>query len=223
VTVKTRVDPVGQTFQILLDESMGPKARSQAMAQFAREQRDQAKAANARVLGKAPPVQTFVDGREGASEDSVKADDGQIVYEFKLINEAVSYIITQLQIHHPPQQKSGRFAHSFEVFADNALVDDLKNPPMAMEYSFFNAQPYARKIERWFGVAQAVATMAAGKYGNLAKITLGYRSAVGGESAIGSWAQSKSARSLAARVRRGSESLHTEWLTRQPAIILRVR
>lgn len=223
MSVKTKVDPIGQTFQLLLDESLGPKARSQAMAQFAREQRDQAKAANARVLGKAPPVQTFVDGTEGASEDSVRADNGKIVYEFALINEAVSYIITQLQTHHPPQERTGRFAHSFQVFADGELVTDLKNPPMAMEYSFFNTQPYARKIERWYGVAEAVVTLARGKYGKFARITFGYRAATGGTSAIGSWARSGSARRLARRIRGGRESLHAEWLTRQPAIILRVR
>jgi hypothetical protein len=223
MSVSTKLDPVGTTFQILLDESMGPKARSQAMAQFAREQRDQAKAQNARVLGKAPPVETFVDGREGASEESVQPDNGKIVYEFKLINEALGYIMEQLQTHRPPKQRSGAFAHSFMMFADGQLVTDLKNAPMAEEYSFFNAQPYARKIERWFGVAEAVVAMARGKYGKSAKITLGFRSAVGGESAVGSWAKSASARRLAHRIRGGRESLHQEWLTRQPAIILRVR
>ena len=215
MAVKTRVDPIGQTFQVLLDESLGPKARSQALAQFAREQRDQAKAQNARVLGKAPPVQTFVDGREGASEDSVRPDNGQIVYEFALIGEAVSYIIEQLQTHHPPQEKTGRFAHSFQVFADGELVTDLKNPPAAMEYSFFNTQPYARKIERWYRVAEAVTALARGKYGNLAKITFGYRAATGGTGSIGSWARSS-------RRGRGGSARQAEWLTRQPAIILRV-
>ena len=63
---------------------------------------------------------------------------------------------------------------------------------------FLNTQPYARKIEGYRGlggvvhrapsspqapdgVYQAVATLAQRKFGNVAKITFSYRTAIGGE------------------------------------------
>jgi len=51
---------------------------------------------------------------------------------------------------------------------------------------FLNIQPYARKIERGQssqapdGVYQAVATLAQRRFGNVAKITFSYRTAIGG-------------------------------------------
>lgn len=58
--------------------------------------------------------------------------------------------------------------------------------PQAGEYVFLNIVPYARKIERGLspqapeGVYQTVAVLAQRRFGNLARVTFSYRTAVGG-------------------------------------------
>ncbi len=108
-------------------------------------------------------------------------------------------------------------------------VDVGTEIPEASEYAFLNTQPYSRKIERGEspqapeGVFQVVATLAQSRFGNIAKITFSYRAVMGG--AIGAWAMTPSARSLAARSgSTGSSDIkRTEWLTRSPAIIITVK
>ena len=129
----------------------------------------------------------YVDNREGAPLTSVKPD-GVIRAEFQLVNEALAWINTQLQMHSPVL--TGRYAKSHELFADGVDTENPNAAPPAEEYVFLNIQPYARKIEDKRGhcrsqapdgVYQAVATLAQRRFGNVAKITFSYRTAIGGE------------------------------------------
>jgi hypothetical protein len=206
MAVRTRVQPIDREVALMLMQDLTPKARSETLALFAQEQIDEAKETNRRTLGAVPPLTIFVDGREGAALTSVKPD-GIIRGEFELVNEALAWISTQLQKHSPVL--SGRYAKSHELFADGVDTENPNAAPPAQEYVFLNVQPYARKIERGqssqapTGVYQAVATLGQRRFGNVAKITFSYRTAIGG-SVIGGRAGDRSN-------------------VRNPAIIVRLR
>jgi len=184
MALQTRIQPLGREFELFLAEDLGPKARSAALAAFAAETIEEAKQQNKQVLGVVPPYDVFVDGHEGAPLTSVKPD-GVIRVEFELVNEALAWINTQLQMHSPVL--SGRYAKSHELFADGIDTENPNVAPPAEEYVFLNIQPYARKIERGLspqapdGVYQAVATLAQRRFGNVAKITFSYRTAISGD------------------------------------------
>lgn len=189
MSIRTRVEPINRDVELIFAQDLSPKARSVMLAEVAGEMIDEAKETNRKVLGVVPPLTITVDGREGAPLASVKPD-GIIRGEFELINEALAWINTQLQIHSPV--KSGRYAKSHELFADGVDTENPNDAPPAEEYVFINIQPYARKIEGIPGVRepqssqapdgvyQAVALLAQRRFGNVAKITFSYRTAIGG-------------------------------------------
>jgi len=189
MALKTRVEPISREFELFLAQDLGPKARSAMLAAFAAETIEEVKQQNKQVLGAVPPYDVFVDGREGAPLTSVKPD-GVIRAEFQLVNEALAWIFQQLQQHSPV--RTGRYASSHELFADGVGTENPNAAPPAEEYVFLNTQKYARKIEgdkgrppsspqAPDGVYQAVATLARRKFGNVAKITFSYRTAIGGD------------------------------------------
>jgi len=184
MALKTRVQPIVRDLELFQSLDLGDKARSAMLAAFAAEAIAEAGQQNKQVLGVVPPYDVFVDGREGAPLTSVKPD-GVIRAEFQLVNEALAWISTQLQIHSPVL--TGRYAKSHELFADGVDTENPNVAPPAEEYVFINIQPYARKIERGTspqapdGVYQAVATLAQRRFGNVAKITFSYRTAIGGD------------------------------------------
>lgn len=183
MALRTKVDPINRDIEVLFAQDLSPKARSATLAAFAGEAIEEARQTNRRVLGAVPPHTVTVDGQEGAPLMSVKPD-GIIRAEFELVNEALAWINTQLQMHSPVL--SGRYAKSHELFADGVDTENPNAVPPAQEYVFLNIQPYARKIERGQssqapdGVYQAVATLARRRFGNLARIDFSYRTAIGG-------------------------------------------
>jgi hypothetical protein len=226
--LQVRIDPIAKDIEVLVAESLAPEARAEAFATIARDTRDEAAAANAEALGHTTPVHTFVDGREGAPEETVRPG-GTVVYEFDLLTDLFAYVFDQLQQHSPVLTGSYRASHLF--FADDESADP-KNPPAGMKVGVFVSDtPYARKIEGDSnrapespkapdGVYEVVAALASRRFGNIAKISFGWRSLNGG--AIGQWAQTPSARARGAK-RGSSEARQTDWLTRQPAIVITVR
>jgi len=195
MALSVRIQPISRELELFVKEDLGPKARSAMLAAFAAEAIAEAAQQNAKVLGRVPPYDVYVDGREGAPLTSVKPE-GTIRAEFQLVNEALAWIATQLQLHSPVL--TGRYAKSHELFADGVDTENPNAAPPAEEYVFLNTQPYARKIEGYRGlggvvhrapsspqapdgVYQAVATLAQRRFGNVAKITFSYRTAIGGE------------------------------------------
>ena len=184
MALETRVQPIVRDLELIQRQDLGAKAQSAVLAAFAAEAIEEAKQQNKRVLGVVPPYDVYVDGREGAPLESVKPN-GVIRAEFQLVNEALAWISTQLQIHSPVL--TGRYAKSHELFADGVDTENPNNAPPAEEYVFLNTQPYSRKIERGQssqapdGVYQAVATLAQRRFGNVAKISFSYRTAIGGD------------------------------------------
>lgn len=154
-------------FAALFDEELSPRARSAALAGFAREQLADAERINAAALGFRPAHVTIVDGIERGSEDNVKPN-GSIVYEFNLMTDVFSWVAEQLHAFAPVL--SGRFKTSFEFFVDGALSSLEADLSAGREFVFMSAVPYAGKIEGEHrapesgqaphGVFEAIATLA---------------------------------------------------------------
>lgn len=196
-------------------------------AEFAAQVIEDGKAQNARVLGRVPPYTVSVDGRLGASLESVKPG-GVVFVEYELVFEALQWIADMLEqfspVGTPPKDRHpGLYKRSHVMIADGVMVPEGTVPPVASRISFVNIQPYARKIERGLspqrpeGVYQAVAKLASSKFSNVAKITFGYETPLFG--AIDEWAASPSGRAWGKRKRKGAKG-QAEWLRRQPAIIV---
>lgn len=221
MAIKGRVETFDRDIELILSNDLSPKARSERLAEFAKQELGAAEAKNQRALGYVPPHETFVDGRQGAPVETVRPD-GTVIFEFSLIETALAVIAEMLIIASPVL--TGQFRSSIALFADGDEVEPGKTPPNASEYSFVPSTPYSRKIERGLsnqapdGVFQVTATLASRRFGNIARIRFGYRSLDAGT--VGGWAATASARALAQRVRGGNPAGHTEWLTRQPAVII---
>lgn len=239
--VQTKIRPMSRDIALVIEATLSPAARSEVLAEFAKATLAETSAQNARVLGRTPPHVTYVDGVAGAPESAVRPE-GRIVYEFELVTDLLAFVDRTLREHSPV--RSGRYARSHQLLADGKPVDDVTEVPVASEYLFVNSQPYARKIEGNArrkplsakapqGVYQVVAAMAAARYGNIAAVKYTMSSVRGG--AIGEWAQSDSAVASSAKRyafahtklkrNRLDADVRTdrrrEWLTRQPAVLIR--
>lgn len=168
-----------------LAPELTPAGRAKALADFARESLSEVQAINAEALGSEPPFETVVDGRKGAALESV-SPDGVIVFQFEIINDLLAWVGEELIRHSPVLTGTYRDSHLF--FADGVEYDPGAALPPAQEYLFLSPLPYAGKIERGQGdagpdgVYQAVAALAARRFGKLARIKFTYRSLVGGSS-----------------------------------------
>lgn len=184
MALSTKIEPLDRDIQLILSETLSPQARSAALAKFAGEEIDGALVHNTRVLGHAPPYTVAVDGRVGAPLQSVKPE-GVIAAEFEVFSNVLVWIDEQLQIHSPV--KTGRYKKSHILYADGVETSPTVIATAADEYAFVNSQPYSRKIERGLspqapdGVYQAVAVLAQGRFGNIAKVSFSYRAILGGE------------------------------------------
>jgi len=185
MAIRTRIAPVDRSVVVKLCPGIDPRERSHMLAEFARKALAEAQTASQRATGRVPSHDTFVDGREGADLASVKPD-GVIVFRFALLREALLWIHQALVEKSPVL--SGRYSRSHVLFADGVEVfPGAEEVPSAREYIFLNVQPYARKIERKGdrpgqskkapdGVYEAVAALAAQRFGRLASIKFSFRS-----------------------------------------------
>lgn len=116
-----------------------PEQVNALLARFAREEL-------AKVLsaGASPQYERFVNGRRGASEDTVKAP-GPIVYVFTNWPLVIEAAIEELKRRAP--RKSGRYANSFVVVANQHPVTDYATISADAEVIILNRQPYTRKLE----------------------------------------------------------------------------
>lgn len=181
MAVRTRIQPLSQSLDIIVRDTLAPAARSKAVAAFAREKLQEAQAQNRRVLNREPAYKQFVDGVAGRPLDQVRADGGRIAFEFEIAQDIVPAILAELERISPVLSGDYRKAHM--VFADGRQVMPGEATPGAEEFVFLNPLPYARTIEvggmkmRVSGtdrVYQQAARIAAGRFGNLASIRFGY-------------------------------------------------
>lgn len=135
-----------QTLRVAIRDTIGPAARSRALAQFARD------SANDLIRsGRAgESFRVFVDGRANAPEESVRGDgSGVILYEFSYAGEAAAFALAYLRGRAP--SKTGRFRDSFFVgvngrFIRGADFDPRRVPPNATVI-IGNTKPQNRKVD----------------------------------------------------------------------------
>lgn len=222
MAVKIKFEDIGQTISLAFEKETGPEARRKLLAAFAREKVSEAEAHNTAVLGRPARFETFVDGAKSSNFEGVRPD-GQIVAEFELVEEVLLWVGDALFSASP--WRTGRFARSHELFIDGVVYESDGPFPTLWDEAFFaNTQPYARKLERGLssqapdGIYQVVAQQANSRFGNLAKVSFGYRTPLFG--AIHDWATRSK---LTGKGRPMSSRTRAEWLRRQPAIIIRPR
>ncbi|AWK90347.1 hypothetical protein [Azospirillum thermophilum] len=142
---------------LFIDRTLSPAAQSRRLAEVARRERDALIAA-----GRASPsYRWWVDGREGAPEDTVApAGGGQIVYRFSSLGAVTAFALEFLIARSPPRSaapinpKTGKTAHyrdGFYVgvngrFIPASVFEPGAVPPGA-EIVIGNTQPYSRKVD----------------------------------------------------------------------------
>jgi len=222
-----RIGALQKGIDVLIAQDLSPEAQSRTLAAFAKEQLAAAQEQNGAALGRVPPHITFVDGVANAPESSVKPD-GAIAYEFELAADMLQWIADQLEQHSPV--KSGRYQRSHRLWVDGVEVNtDSPSVPDGQEYVFLSDVPYARKIEgddnrapqsaqAPDGVYEVVAALARQRFGNIAKISFGWRSPIGmAGTMLEEWASGTTLK------RKGRKGAREHWLRRQPAIVVEMR
>lgn len=183
MAIATRIESFDRDIAFIVAEELSPEAQSAALAGFAREAIAEAEASNAATFGQTPTYDLIVDGRRNGALESVRPD-GVVVAEFELLMDLFTWVGAQLVIASP--RKTGRYAQSHAFFVDGREVQLSRSVPAGADYAFVNVQPYSRKIERGLssqapdGVYQAVASMAARRFGNIARAYFDYRAVAGG-------------------------------------------
>lgn len=180
---RVRLHTFSRDLKVIVERTLSRQARQGLAAEAGRRVLAQAQEQNARALGSVPSHETFVDGRRTADLESVNPDKGEILFRFNLATDVFSWIDEQLIIHSPvgDTPKSPEYNRSHIFFADGDQVDPT-GVASGETFIFLNTVPYARKIERGLskqtpdGVYEVVATLAARRFGNIARIRFGYRS-----------------------------------------------
>lgn len=234
----TRYRAFSAEIKAVVNDLISPAARQQLIADAARQALGEAQAINEKALGRVPEHDTFVDGRPTTQLENVNPDHGEIVFRFKLASEMFEWIDAQLILHSPVL--TSRYARSHVLFSDGEETDPLAPKP-GDTFIFLNVQPYARKIEGSDsrkpqssmapnGVYEVVAALANRRFGNLARITFGYRAFADGaiiinpgKFALRSQLQQAGGLSDAEARAAASKLIKNERDKRQPAIIIDVR
>ena len=132
---------VARTIRQFVDDNLTPEASARKFATAARGYRDQL------IREGTAPAQylTFVDGREGAKEETTRPG-GATVYRFSLIGAIVRRVLTELERSAP--QDRGDYMRSFVVAVNSRpWTQDFDDIPPDAEVMIVNVVPYARKIE----------------------------------------------------------------------------
>lgn len=120
-------------------EGLAPENIAKELAKFARMELGKAIAA-----GASPNYDRYVNGRQGAPEESVTIP-GAILYVFSNWPLIINAAVAELQKRAP--RRSGRLQVSFIVIANGAVTTDYGRIPGEAEVIITNAMPYVRRIE----------------------------------------------------------------------------
>jgi hypothetical protein len=224
---KTRIDIIDRNLEAVIPEA-APAERDRMFQEFAREQIGVAVAQNRTVLGEVPDYEIRVDGAPGPLIRATVRSEVEV--EFELASEMYRWIYEMLILNSPvgnaDDPRPGHpelYARSHMFFVDGNAYDPEGPAPLPQtEAVFVNVQPYARKIERGLstqapeGVYEVVAALAPRRFSNYGSIRFSHRTPfeIG---AIHEWAQTTE---MASPFRTGEK--RQEWLTRQPAIVIRI-
>lgn len=190
--VRTKVDAVDRDVKLIIDELLSPAGRSRQFADAAQEMLDDADNTNRQVLGRVPRNKTWVDGREGTALETVKPSGGIIVREYELIFDVLVFISDILKRLSPvgrgPDRRPGHpgfYRASHLLFADGHEVPLSASVPDAREYVFLSDAPYARRVEKRSTVYEIAAAKAHSRFGNIARVSFGWRAPIAGKIARG--------------------------------------
>lgn len=148
-----------------------------------------AKREHARVMADEPAPSSFVrfvDGMQGAPEESVRAD-GRIVYQYSRTEEVVKFALATLRELSPVL--SGAYKDAHEIFLNGRPVVDVSEYRAGDDVMITNLLPYSRKIEvgtmkmRVAGtskVYQQARRIVMNRFGNSASIEFTYRANISG-------------------------------------------
>ena len=217
-----RIKPLDRSALFAPGAGLDPARAARQVADFHRAQLAEAEAVDTAVAGHVVDHTDFVNG--AVSDDFDKVMPGRsIVSVFAVGSEVVQAILDQLRAAAPVL--TGAFRASISIYADGEQIEDAAVTSGAAEIVFLSTVPYARKIERGEssqapdGVFEAVAAIAAARFGNQAKITFGYREPVGGANALEAWARKHSGKVEGVTARRRQYAKDV----RQPAIVVTFR
>lgn len=132
---------VARSIRLFRDRTLSPAGLSHLLATTARNVRDDIIA-----RGEAPNnYLTVVDGRKGASEDTVRPD-GAILYQFGIVGLAAQFALGYLIARSPV--RDGDYRGAWLVAVDGRKwLGDLNDIPVGSEVMVTNPLPYARKID----------------------------------------------------------------------------
>lgn len=175
-----RTVPVAEAFRVAAQKTI--EATHKLLVETAKQK-------HAEIMNRDPRPASFtryVDGREGAAEESVRAG-GVIVYRYPRL-EAVAQFAMEALFDLSPVL-SGAYRTSHMLFLNASPVANLQDLRPGDEISIANPLPYARKIEvgamtmRVPGsdlVYQQARRKVMSRWGNVAKVDFTYRAIIGG-------------------------------------------
>jgi hypothetical protein len=228
--VAVRYQSIDRSLLIELAPELTDTGRSQAFAEFAREEIIKADQHNMDTIGFAP-YETFVDGRRTDDLRSVKPN-GVIIAEWEFLGDIVREAAKLLAQHSPVGKPDdprpghpGLYRRSHILLIDGEEHDLGAEIPPFDRAVLVNTQPYARKIERGLskqapdGVYQVIADILNARFKNMAVIRFVYTSLLG-TTALEQWALKTS---LTGKGRGLRSRTRDEWLRRQPSIMIAPR
>lgn len=179
------IDPIDLDVQVIISEDLSPKAQAAVLVEYAQDLLAEVEKTDQEALGgQAVGHQTYVDGREVTSLDSVTVSS-TITFEFDIAVDVATWIENQLVIHSP--YRTGHYQKSHRVFADGGQAVDISSIPAGVkELVFASIAAYALPIDEGeskqapSGVYQAIAALARQRFGGL-NISFGYRDVPGVE------------------------------------------
>lgn len=227
--ISARLQPVSRELELAVRGDLARDVRALLVANVAREDIAEIDRVNDAAVGTDVHYRTFVNGSASEQFESVDPDRGAIAAAWDLGTDVVAQIGAMLREHSPvgsgKDPHPGLYKSSHLLFADGVQVDAPDPSLNVSEWAYISGVPYARKIERGQGHASAdgvyegVAALARRRYGNQAKINFTFRSlAAGGSSALSRWASSTSS---GGHIRNAAR--RSDWLQRQPAIVITLR
>lgn len=124
-----------------IDNTLSPEALGRSLAAMARAERD-----SLISQGRASPqYTTFVDGLEGAREETVKPT-GVIRYEFGDMTQVLGFVLGYLIQN--SRRKTGEFQKAWAMAVNGRpFTGDLASIPPRAKITIVNLAPYSRKIE----------------------------------------------------------------------------
>lgn len=146
-------------FDVFTENTVGETARKARMAAAAQQILDRTLDRNARVLGRRPAYQQFVDGVEGAAFEAIKPG-GTIVFRFQFGTGIAQAIIALLRISSPYDPTPDGLPHYRDrhfVIIDDTVID----PPYDEVGEFdrmliINDRIYANFLEAKYSIYESL-------------------------------------------------------------------